>query len=265
MGRRHRSWGPPFTKDFEGRTSLLLLSCRGKQIVGMNLKNRRGTTTFDSDDIIVENFRPARSITSSKVAEDKILCSISGYGATKPKLWPGYDLSLQLDRGLCLSQGKMVTTSKSRGSVDRCDNRTPSHIRHNRALFTERTGLGLAYRHQFMGLRDCSPCQSAQSRITGEDPRPMASAHPNLVPYRAFEASDGWFVIAIGSDDQWRRTSGALGCRTTSNGKKMRIGSVDPISNLFSGHFHPRARDHWEQKLSGLPSQPSTRWSSAGR
>ena len=43
----------------------------------------------------------------------------------------------------------------------------------------------------------------------------MGSAHPNLVPYRAFEANDGWFVIGVGSDNQWQSLVAALDKKET--------------------------------------------------
>src|SRR5439155_15469804 len=42
--------------------------------------------------------------------------------------------------------------------------------------------------------------------ITGEDPGPMGSSHPNIVPYGSFPASDGSIIIAVLSE----RFSGRL-------------------------------------------------------
>ena len=101
--------------------------------------------------------------------------------------------------------------------------------------------------------------RQAQNRIaTGRDPKPMASGHPNLVPYRAFEASDGWFVLAVGSDHQWHRASVALDIEENANWKDN-AGRVEDRSNLESrlaAIFIQRTRSHWEEKLSGLPIAP---------
>ena len=71
-------------------------------------------------------------------------------------------------------------------------------------LDRERTGT---IRHIDVSLWDCavaSLANQAQNVLaSGIDPSRMGSAHPNLVPYRAFEAKDGWFVVAVGSDTQW--------------------------------------------------------------
>ena len=37
-----------------------------------------------------------------------------------------------------------------------------------------------------------------------EQPR-LGNAHPNIVPYQVFEASDGYIIIAAGNDAQFKR------------------------------------------------------------
>src|SRR5207237_1346477 len=46
--------------------------------------------------------------------------------------------------------------------------------------------------------------------ITGEDPGPMGSSHPNIVPYGSFPASDGSIIIAVLSERFWGRLCEAL-------------------------------------------------------
>src|SRR5207237_10240066 len=46
--------------------------------------------------------------------------------------------------------------------------------------------------------------------ITGEDPGPMGSSHPNIVPYGSFPASDGSIIIALLSERFWGRLCEAL-------------------------------------------------------
>ncbi|MEK9721216.1 MAG: CaiB/BaiF CoA-transferase family protein, partial [Quisquiliibacterium sp.] len=41
--------------------------------------------------------------------------------------------------------------------------------------------------------------------VSGQPPRRWGNAHPNLVPYQTFKASDGWIIIAVGNDEQFRR------------------------------------------------------------
>lgn len=40
---------------------------------------------------------------------------------------------------------------------------------------------------------------------SGQIPERLGNAHPNIVPYQVFTASDGDFVIAVGNDRQYRK------------------------------------------------------------
>jgi crotonobetainyl-CoA:carnitine CoA-transferase CaiB-like acyl-CoA transferase len=46
--------------------------------------------------------------------------------------------------------------------------------------------------------------------MTGEDPPPMGSSHPNIVPYGSFPASDGSIIIAVLSESFWGKLCDAL-------------------------------------------------------
>jgi formyl-CoA transferase len=46
---------------------------------------------------------------------------------------------------------------------------------------------------------------------SGALPERRGNAHPNIVPYDAFECADGHILIAVGNDTQFRRFAAALG------------------------------------------------------
>ena len=46
---------------------------------------------------------------------------------------------------------------------------------------------------------------------SGQVPERRGNAHPNIVPYDAFEASDGHLLIAVGNDSQFARVCDAIG------------------------------------------------------
>ena len=75
------------------------------------------------------------------------------------------------------------------------------------ALFhRERTGEGQCID---MALLDVQVAMLANMNTnylaSGKVPRRWGNAHPNLVPYQTFKASDGWIIIAVGNDEQFRR------------------------------------------------------------
>ena len=47
--------------------------------------------------------------------------------------------------------------------------------------------------------------------VSGETPLRYGNAHPNIVPYQTFAASDGWLIVAAGNDRQWQRLCAAIG------------------------------------------------------
>lgn len=46
---------------------------------------------------------------------------------------------------------------------------------------------------------------------TGEAPKRTGSAHPQIAPYQAFRAKDGYIILAVGSDHLWRKFCEAIG------------------------------------------------------
>src|SRR6202162_6561201 len=46
--------------------------------------------------------------------------------------------------------------------------------------------------------------------LPGEDPPPMGSSHPNIVPYGSFPAADGSIIIAVLSESFWGKLCDAL-------------------------------------------------------
>src|SRR5690606_30048688 len=48
--------------------------------------------------------------------------------------------------------------------------------------------------------------------IGGDNPVRSGAQHPNLTPYQPFRTRDGYVIIAIGNDGQFRRFCDAAGC-----------------------------------------------------
>ena len=42
-------------------------------------------------------------------------------------------------------------------------------------------------------------------------PRRRSSAHPTIVPFQNFEASDGWFVVGAAKQEFWERLCEVIG------------------------------------------------------
>jgi crotonobetainyl-CoA:carnitine CoA-transferase CaiB-like acyl-CoA transferase len=262
-----RKWGPPFTTGFDGEeVAAYYLSCnRGKNVVQADLKleRERVRSMISDSDVVIENFKPGTlERLLGPIPDDVIVCSISGFGATGPRRdEPGYDLSMQARTGIMSITGEQdggpakvgvawidVITGLNAGNAILA------------ALFDkERTGT---IRKIDISLWDCAIAalinQAQNMLASGKNPERMGSAHPNLVPYRAFKAIDGWFVIAVGSDPQWEKLCEVLQIdqlpewETNSNRVKHRADVELCISKIVEKYN----RKDLEEVLSGIPCAP---------
>lgn len=214
-----RHWGPPFTTGFDGKkVAAYFLSCnRGKDIVTFDLKQQSSDVRalIETADVVVENFRPGTlERLLGPMPDDVIVCSISAYGATGPRRdEPGYDVALQARSGIMGITGEADSAPVKVG-VAWIDVITGLNAGNAiLAALYHKQNTGEAMRID-ISLWDSAVAalvnQAHNAMASGISPTPMGSAHPNLVPYRAFKASDGWFVIGVGSDNQWLKLVEAL-------------------------------------------------------
>jgi crotonobetainyl-CoA:carnitine CoA-transferase CaiB-like acyl-CoA transferase len=96
--------------------------------------------------------------------------------------------------------------------------------------------------------------------VSGKDAGRWGNAHPNLVPYQLFDAADRPFVIAVGSDGQWRACAVALrlddlaqdGTLETNAG---RVKNRDRIVAVLAERVREMGAQHWIDRLqaAGVP------------
>ncbi|HIG03611.1 MAG TPA: CoA transferase [Candidatus Poseidoniales archaeon] len=269
-----RGWGPPFTTDFEGEeVAAYWLSCnRGKKVIRLNLKkdSKEVLNLISQSDVVIENFKPGtleRLI--GPLPKDKIICSISGFGATGSRRdEPGYDLALQARSGIMSVTGSGEGEPAKVGVawIDVITGISASSAILAALFHRERTGESQKID---ISLWDCAVAalvNQAQNQLaSGKDPQPMGSAHPNLVPYRAFEAKDGWFVIAVGNDNQWQKLTELLNLNSlkewsTNEGRVVNRHAVEGVVASAVQQFE---RGELEELLQGIPCSPINRISEA--
>src|SRR5262245_56913835 len=212
-----RAWGPPF---LEGESAYFLSINRNKESVTLDFKHPEGRSILGRliarADVLVENFRPGTltklGLDYASLAEAHprlVYCSISGFGQTGPRsAEAGYDAVMQGEGGL------MSITGPSDGPTFRLGVAIADIVSGMFAaqgitlalLARERTGRGQAV--DISMLDSVAVLLTYQAGIffaTGLAPGRLGNRHPTIVPYETFTASDGEFVLAIGTDDQWRR------------------------------------------------------------
>jgi crotonobetainyl-CoA:carnitine CoA-transferase CaiB-like acyl-CoA transferase len=265
-----RRWGPPFTTGFDGKeVAAYFLSCnRNKSIATFDLKRDAASVKamVETADVVVENFKPGTlERLLGPMPSDVIVCSISAYGATGPRRdEPGYDVALQARSGIMSITGEPNGAPVKVGVawIDVITGLNAANAILAALFHKERTGVS---NHIDISLWDCAIAalvnQAHNAMASGENPVPMGSAHPNLVPYRAFEANDGWFVLGVGSDAQWATVVERLELHdaerhpewVSNKGRVLdRTGVEACVADAISKH----TREDLEQLLHGVPCAP---------
>lgn len=218
-----RGWGPPFL----GELSAYFLSCnRNKRSVTLDVRHPDGASILDAllakSDVLVENFRTDSVARLSLTPADLlarhprlVVCSISGYGRTGPrKDDPGYDFAIQALSGLMSITGPIGGPPYKVG-VAVVDVLTGLYAATAiLACLHARTRTGHGYAID-LALHDCavaSQVNVAQAYLTaGQVPARSGNAHLQIVPYELFATADGYLVLTVGNDSQWRAFCKAAG------------------------------------------------------
>jgi crotonobetainyl-CoA:carnitine CoA-transferase CaiB-like acyl-CoA transferase len=275
-----RGWGPPFL----GPLSAYFLSCnRSKRSVTLDIQHPDGSAVFHDllakSDVLIENFR-TDSAAKLGLTPDELLarhprlvvCSISGYGRTGPlKDAPGYDFAVQAMSGLMAITGPAdgppckVGVALADVITGLCASTTILAALHARG----RSGHGYAID---LALLDCALAAQvnvAQAYLTsGTVPARQGNAHLQIVPYQLFATADGWLVLNVGNDGQWRAFCAAAGAadlgadpRYAANRQRVeRRGELVPkVESLMKS----RPTAEWEKRLAGANVPHSVVWTYA--
>lgn len=263
-----RGWGPPFLPD--GNAAYHLSCNRGKEIIFHNLKKDKEAIQklISESDVVIENFRPGQlERLIGPISKDVILCSITGFGQSGPRSQePGYDLALQAMSGIMSITGEPDGGPVKVGVawIDIITGLYAGNAILASLFHKERTGIS---NHLDISLWDCAIAslanQGQNQIVSGEDPGLLGSGHPNLVPYQAFQANDGWVVIAVGSDAQFETLSTRLQFENNWPSNQQRVDSRQAVANLIQSKVGDKSRKEVCDLLDGIPTSPINKISEA--
>jgi CoA:oxalate CoA-transferase len=229
---------------------------------------------LDAADVVVENFRPqaAESLRLDVASLRRkhphlVIVTVSGFARSSSRAEDAaYDLTIQAEAGVMALTGE-PDAAPSRAGVPLSDLAGGLFAALGAAaglVSRGRTGDGV---HVEVPLLDATlPLLSYVATAAveaGIDPPPVGSGHHRLVPYGAFEAGDGWIVIAVLGDKFWSplcevlQLSG-LAAREelrTSEGRLAARGEVDTavaaaVARLTTAQALERLR------AAGVPAAP---------
>lgn len=263
-----RGWGPPFLED---GTAAYHLSCnRGKEIIFHDLKKDKQAIQdlISQSDVVIENFRPGQlERLIGPIPNNVILCSITGFGQDGPRSQePGYDLALQAMSGIMSITGEEGGGPVKVGVawIDVITGLYAGNAILASLFKRERTGKNS---HIDVSLWDCaiaSLANQGQNQITsGQDPGLLGSGHPNLVPYQAFQTSDGWVVIAVGSDSQFEKLSQYLEFENVWKTNELRVNARKDVVDMVQSKVIDMTKSHVCDLLEDIPTSPINKISEA--
>ena len=126
------------------------------------------------------------------------------------------------------------------------------------------TGMG---RRVTVSLFDASVAamvnQAANHLLGGLVPGPMGNAHPNIVPYQLFRASDRPFILAAGNDRLFARTCEVVGLPALATDERFatneaRVRNREELIPILEEAFAARTKDEWLSALeaAAVPCAP---------
>lgn len=277
-----RKWGPPFLRDGQGRdtteSAYYLSVNRNKRSVAIDIATPDGQAVVKRllrrCDVLVENFKVgdlARYgldyVTLKEDFPGLVYCSITGFGQSGPYAHrAGYDFLAQGMGGIMSLTGDPDGDPVKVGNAN-ADQMTGMYaavailaaLRHRDA-----TGEG---QHIDANLLDSQVAwltyQAENYLISGETPRRWGNGHPNIVPYDVYPAADGYIILAIGNDGQFRRFCAYAGRpgladdpRFATNPK--RIANRAALTAILRELVARKPRSHWLTGLEreGVPCGP---------
>lgn len=274
-GDETRAWGPPFAA---GESAYYLCINRNKRGMVVNLKTDEGHGLLRElalkSDVLIENFRPGTlaryGLDYDMLRSDHprlVYCSISGFGQTGPlRDRPGYDFMIQAMGGV------MSVTGDPEGEPMKVGVAAADLFAGQNAIIAilaalgarERTGEGQYIDIALFDSQLGWLANVASSFLISRDlPKRYGNAHPNIVPYQVFAASDGWFALAVGNDKQFAHLCELVGRPELGSDERFatnaaRVNNREELIALLKSIFSLRSVDEWLSMLeaAGIPCGP---------
>lgn len=275
VGDDTRHWGPPFIGD---DSTYYLATNRNKRSVTVNLKHEEGRRLIyemvKGADVVVENFRTE---TRDKFGMDYetlkqhnpslIMLHISAFGEKGPyQHRPGYDLLAQAMGGLMSLTGQPEGPPVKAGFAFADLGAAMFGLSGILAALVhrERTGEGMYLATSLYESQLAYHINWAMNYfVSKEDPKPLGSAHPNLAPYQAYPAADGYFVVACGNDGLWKKLCHSIGRTELIDDERFgtnasRVMHREELEQELIPTFQQRTIEEWCNALeeAGVPSGP---------
>lgn len=250
-----------FAPFVDGESHYFVGLNRGKRSVVLDLSVPEGADILrrlvGTADVLIENFRPGvmdrlnlGPAALSALNPRLIYCAISGFGQTGPlRDRPSFDIVTQALTGVMSVNGEKGGAPVKLGlPVGDMSGGIFGAIAVLAALHERATtGHGRVIDVSlYDGTMSLLGYLAQLAFVSGQDPAPMGSSHPSVVPYGGFPARDGTIVIACLADRFWPLLCAALGCRD--------MGENPRYATMAARRTH---RDEIEQRIAVITPRRS--------
>jgi crotonobetainyl-CoA:carnitine CoA-transferase CaiB-like acyl-CoA transferase len=272
-----RHWGPPFWHESAAYFQALN---RDKHGITVDFKNpkevgRLRRLIIETDSVVLQNFRPGLvaelGISAADIRRENnkvIYCNIGAFGDAGPyKERRGYDPLMQASAGLMSVTGEGGDRPPVRVGTSIIDMGT--------GMWTA-LGIMAAVRQRDESGEGCTidaslyetaiawmTYHAAAYDASGDIPKAAGSGMNAIVPYQAYECSDGYLVVAAGGDSLFLRLSKVLGHPEWPEDPRFktnpdRVQNRNAINNAITEVMQKDTRAHWQEVLEdgGIPNAP---------
>ena len=268
----------PSVAPYNGLSALFLTFNRNKKSIVLNLKSEEGRQVFYDlvkvADVVIDNFRPG-VLERLKIDYDMlsalnpriIQCSVTGFGSEGDyKDYPALDIIIQAISGHMAFTGE-PGRPPARNGIPLADLSGGFFSAQGilAALYDrERTGNGRYVElSMFDAMLNLTSYIGTVWLTKGELPKPQGSAHEYSVPWQAFEASDGYLVIATRQEIFWQKLCAAIGSPELADDPRYktnpdRVKNRDTLVPHLEAIFRSRTVDDWLTQLRAaqVPAAP---------
>jgi crotonobetainyl-CoA:carnitine CoA-transferase CaiB-like acyl-CoA transferase len=263
-----RHWGPPFAG---GESAYFLSVNRNKRSIGVDLKDPEGLERVKhlaaGADVLIENMRRGAldkfGLAYEILKESNpclVYCSVTGFGPGEDMDRPGYDFLIQARAGIMgitgFPDGEPTKVGVAIADIV-CGLYAATSIL---AALRRREATGEGARIEvplFEATLSWLANRGQEYLVSGEDKGRMGNAHPTIVPYQTFDASDRPVALAVGNDTQFRRLCGALGREDLADDERyatnpQRVANREELIEILQQEFASRTADEWVERVRGV-------------
>ena len=269
-----RHWGPPFAG---GESAYFLSVNRNKRSAGVNLKDPEALEKVKklatNADVVIENMRRGAleklglGYEALKELNPGIVyCSITGFGPGPDEDRPGYDFLIQARGGIMgitgFPDGEPTKVGVAIADMV-CGLQAAMAVLaalHRRSATGEGARIEVPlFESQLSWLAN----RAQEYLVSGEDVGRLGNAHPSIVPYQTFDASDKKLALAVGNDAQFKNLCQAVGRPELAGDERFaenpdRVANREELVTILEEEFRKKTADEWVEEIreAGVPCGP---------